>query len=228
MVQDLPQDHRLKVSKVIASKCVLAARVDLTKVGVASGSLVVFLTAPFSLIFWHYPDGSYGEKVLEEVHEKIGKLLEPPPVKNEKPLPKPLEKSSKKRGGRRFRAMKEQYGTTEMRKRANRLTFGELQEDLVQESMGYTLGQAAGGGGYLRQAVADQRTKVRMSKKLQKEMGRRQHSGLEGAATSIVGKAVDGAVSSITFGKKDEVEIIRKAFSKDKELESGTRTYFGR
>ncbi len=37
----------------------------------------------------------------EEVQKKIDKLLEPPPVKALKPLPKPDDPIRKKRGGRR-------------------------------------------------------------------------------------------------------------------------------
>lgn len=36
-----------------------------------------------------------------EVQKKIDKLLEPPPVKAPKPLPKPDDPIRKKRGGRR-------------------------------------------------------------------------------------------------------------------------------
>jgi len=207
MVQEVPIELKLRVSKMVAAKSVLAARVDLSK---------------------SYPDGSYGERLSEEMRKKVAKLMEPPPVKNEKPLPKPMDKASKKRGGRRFRAMKERYGMTEMRKRANRVTFGEIQEEVVQTSMGFTMGHAAGGGGNLRAPVVDQRTRVRMSKKLKKEMGRRQNAGL-GTTTSIVGKPVDGTVSSITFGP-NQVEIIRVADPKTKDADAGgtKSVYFDR
>ena len=38
----------------------------------------------------------------EEVQKKITKILEPPPVKAMKPLPKPDDPIRKKRGGRRY------------------------------------------------------------------------------------------------------------------------------
>lgn len=38
----------------------------------------------------------------EEVQKKITKILEPPPVKAPKPLPKPDDPIRKKRGGRRY------------------------------------------------------------------------------------------------------------------------------
>lgn len=43
-----------------------------------------------------------------------------------KPLPKPIEGSKKKRGGKRVRKMKERYAMTEFRKQANRLNFGDV------------------------------------------------------------------------------------------------------
>lgn len=45
-----------------------------------------------------------------------------------KPLPKPIEQSRKKRGGKRVRKMKERYAMTEFRKNANRLNFGDVSD----------------------------------------------------------------------------------------------------
>ena len=46
--------------------------------------------------------------------------MEPPPVKNIRALPAPVDGPKKKRGGRRVRQMKERYAVTELRKQANR------------------------------------------------------------------------------------------------------------
>lgn len=40
-------------------------------------------------------------ELREEVEKKLDKLMEPPPVKAPKPLPKPDDPPRKKRGGRR-------------------------------------------------------------------------------------------------------------------------------
>lgn len=37
-------------------------------------------------------DGSIGKGLFEQIKQKIEKMLEPPPVKAAKPLPKPLDK----------------------------------------------------------------------------------------------------------------------------------------
>ena len=49
-----------------------------------------------------------------------------------KALPAPKEVARKKRGGRRYRNMKERLGMTEMHKQANRMTFGEIEQDAYQ------------------------------------------------------------------------------------------------
>lgn len=46
--------------------------------------------------------GVLSVEMLEEVNKKITKILEPPPVKAPKPLPKPDDPIRKKRGGRRY------------------------------------------------------------------------------------------------------------------------------
>ena len=52
--------------------------------------------------------------------KKVEKWQEPAPAKQHKVLPVPDLEPKKRRGGRRFRKMKERYGLTDMRKAANR------------------------------------------------------------------------------------------------------------
>lgn len=89
----------------MAAKCTLAARVDACHESV---------------------HGEIGLRFKEDIEKKLDKLQEPPPVKFAKPLPKPIEGSKKKRGGKRVRKMKERYAMTEFRKQANRLNFGDV------------------------------------------------------------------------------------------------------
>ena len=67
-----------------------------------------------------------GTHSLAEIDGKFDKWQEPPPVKSVKALPAPIDPGRKKRGGRRYRKMKERLGLTEMRKQANRMNFGEV------------------------------------------------------------------------------------------------------
>ncbi|KAL1486811.1 hypothetical protein MTO96_046808, partial [Rhipicephalus appendiculatus] len=129
IVQNTPADLRRKASRLLAAKCVLAAR---------------------------------------EVERKLDKLQEPPPVKQVKPLPPPIDQNRKKRGGRRVRRMKERFAVTELRKQANRMSFGEIEEDAYQEDLGFSSGQIGkSGAGRIRSAQVDEKTKVRISKTLQ-------------------------------------------------------------
>lgn len=104
-VKFVEQDLRRKAARLVAAKCTLAARVDASHESV---------------------NGETGLQFKEEIEKKLDKLQEPPPVKFIKPLPKPIEISKKKRGGKRVRKMKERYAMTEFRKQANRLNFGDV------------------------------------------------------------------------------------------------------
>ncbi|KAI1728894.1 snoRNA binding domain, fibrillarin domain-containing protein [Ditylenchus destructor] len=204
IVQTLPPDLRRKAARIIAAKCTLAARVD---------------------SLHSAPDGSIGDSISMELKQKLEKLLEPPPVKSSKALPKPLDKASKKRGGRRVRKQKERLGQTELRKKRNRMNFGELQEDVMQESMGFTLGhagsQSLSGGGRIRAAVVNQNTRVKMSQKMQRMMERRQHGGL----TSIKSRA-SGMASSISFTPVQGIEIINPTPREPANKSGNASTYF--
>lgn len=99
------QDLRRKTARLVANKCALAGRVDANHESV---------------------DGHIGRSLRDEIEKKLDKMQEPPPVKFVKPLPKPIETSKKKRGGKRVRKMKERYAITELRKNANRMNFADV------------------------------------------------------------------------------------------------------
>lgn len=65
-----------------------------------------------------------GEKIKDEMLKRFVKIQEPAPAKKVKPLPIPDERPRKKRGGKRFRNMKERMALTEVRKYKNRMSFG--------------------------------------------------------------------------------------------------------
>uniref|UniRef100_A0A1I7S7D5 U4/U6 small nuclear ribonucleoprotein Prp31 n=1 Tax=Bursaphelenchus xylophilus TaxID=6326 RepID=A0A1I7S7D5_BURXY len=205
LVQRLPPDHRQKASKIIAAKCALASRVD---------------------SLHQSPDGAIGDQLAAEIKRRIDKLLEPPSVKFQKPLPKPLDKASKKRGGRRVRKQKELMGATEMRKKANRMNFAEIEEDVRQDAIGFSLGQmksqTANGGGRLR-TVVDNKNKHKMSQKQLKTLQRRQHGGL----TSLKTSNANGTMSSVSFTPVQGVEIISMTPIDTKaSVSGGTSSYF--
>lgn len=103
LVQQMPDKLRIKAMKIIAGKLVLAARMDAQH----SSS-----------------DGSMGLEWRKEINEKLEKMVEAPEVVKTKALPVPTEKQGKRRGGRKFRRMRELYGETELQKARNRVGFG--------------------------------------------------------------------------------------------------------
>ena len=65
----------------MSAKCALAARVDSCHESI---------------------DGSFGDQFRADIEGKLDKLQEPPPVKQAKALPAPIDQARKKRGGRRL------------------------------------------------------------------------------------------------------------------------------
>ncbi len=68
--------------------------------------------------------------------KKVDKWQEPAPAKQHKVLPVPDMEPKKRRGGRRFRKMKERYGLTDMRKAANRCADKPNWSNAIFWSMG--------------------------------------------------------------------------------------------
>jgi len=205
LVQDCPPDIRRKVARVVGTKVTLAARVD---------------------SFHQAPDGNVGVDYREDVMKRIEKLVEPPQVKHVKALPAPVDAPKKKRGGRRVRQMKERYAVTELRKQANRMTFGELEEDMYQNDLGYTRGNIGKGGigGGIRNAQVDERTKVRISQTLKRNMQKQQ--AVWGGTTSIKhSKHTSGTASSVAFTPVQGLEIQNPAAA-EKKVDQANQKYF--
>ena len=187
LVQDCPPDIRRKVARMVGNKITLAARVD---------------------SFHESTDGHLGGEYKDEILKKVDKLQEPPPVKAVRALPAPMDAPRKKRGGRRVRQMKERYAVTELRKQANRMTFGELEEDLYQNDLGYTRGNIGKGGigGGIRGATVDERTKVRISQTLKKNLQKQQ--AVVGINSGFRSKVTSGTASSVAFTPVQGLEIV--------------------
>jgi len=201
LVQDTPPDLRRKASRTVAAKVTLAARVDACHESV---------------------DGAIGRTLREEIEKKLDKLQEPPPVKSIKALPKPVDPPKKRRGGKRVRKMKERYAVTEFRKHANRTTFGDIGEDAYQEDLGYNRGQLGKSGtGKVRSTQIDEKTKVRISKTLQRNLQKQQ---VYGGSTTIK-KQISGTASSVAFTPLQGLEIMNPRAAEKKVNEANAK-YF--
>lgn len=202
IVQDYPPDMRRKAARLVANKATLAARVDASHESV---------------------HGEIGQAFREDIEKKLDKLLEPPPVKFIKPLPKPVEGSKKKRGGKRVRKMKERYAVTEYRKHANRMNFAEIEDDAYQDDLGYTRGTIGKKStGRIRMPQIDEKTKVRISKTLHKNLQRQNQ--VIGTSTTIK-KHVSGTASSIAFTPLQGLEIHNPSAA-EKTVSEANAKYF--
>eukprot|EP01087_Luapelamoeba_hula_P019608 TRINITY_DN6513_c0_g1_i2.p1 TRINITY_DN6513_c0_g1~~TRINITY_DN6513_c0_g1_i2.p1 ORF type:complete len:525 (-),score=100.12 TRINITY_DN6513_c0_g1_i2:44-1468(-) len=135
VVQTTPRSLQEKARRLISGKCTLAARVD---------------------AFQDTPGGEVGRRLRDEVEKKIEKWQEPPPPKAVKPLAAPDSAPKKRRGGKRVRKLKEQYQMTEMRRQANRMSFGvEAEATYGNASLGMGMLSSQGGNGRVRIAQAD-------------------------------------------------------------------------
>nr|CAG4643962.1 EOG090X06EY [Lepidurus arcticus] len=201
LVQESSPDLRRKAARLVSAKCTLAARVD---------------------SFHESTNGQVGKDLREEIEKKMDKLQEPPPVKFVKPLPAPLEGPRKRRGGKRVRRMKERYALTEFRKQANRMTFAQIEEDAYQEDLGYSRGVLGKtGSGKVRGPTVDEKTKVRISKALQRNLQKSQAFG----GTTTVKKQVAGTSSSVAFTPLQGLEIVNPQAAEKKVSEVNAK-YF--
>lgn len=201
VVQNTPPDLRRKAARLVANKCAIAARVD------ASHSAA---------------DGSVGRAYLQQIERALDKLQEPPPVKNVKALPAPIDQPGKKRGGKRVRRMKERLAMTEFRKQQNRMNFGDIEDDAYQEDLGFTTGTIGKAGkGRIRAPQIDQKTNVRISKALQKNLQKQQVYG----GSTTVKRQVAGTASSVAFTPLQGLEIVNPHAAEAKVNEANAK-YF--
>jgi U4/U6 small nuclear ribonucleoprotein PRP31 len=107
-----------------------------------------------------------------------------------------------------------------------RMTFGEMEEDLYQDDLGYTRGQIGkGGAGRIRKVTVDEKTRVRISKNLQKEVAR-QNSYASGGATTVK-RQVAGTASSVAFTPLQGLEIVNPQAADNSHAKAGNK-YFSK
>lgn len=176
LINSTPPALRTKAGRLIATKGTLAARVD---------------------SFHSSPDGSFGRKIRAEIEDTIKRWQEPPPAKQEKPLPAPDAKKRRKRGGRNARRIKSKYKMTEVRRKYNRLAFGpEGEEEDGITGRGFGMLGAEGSG----QMRVRAETKVKYRK--QQDAGSRTSTPYYGAQT-----AVSGLASSLAFTPMQGIQL---------------------
>eukprot|EP00922_Rhytidocystis_sp_ex-Travisia-forbesii_P003164 GHVS01004641.1.p1 GENE.GHVS01004641.1~~GHVS01004641.1.p1 ORF type:complete len:484 (-),score=86.80 GHVS01004641.1:227-1678(-) len=172
IIQGVPLHCRNRALKYVCGKSSLAARVD---------------------SFRESPDGEVGANMREEIIKALIKYQQPPPAPLKKSLPMPDEKRKSKRGGKRYRRMKEKYGMSEYRKMANRTKFGPEEEEQVGLNIGGRglgmLGKSTGTG---KVKVQAKHTKVQMPNKRARQMQQQGTSSVVGGTASLAFTPVQG------------------------------------
>lgn len=195
IIQQVPPDKRKQAMRIVSGRLVLAARVDLLH-----GSR----------------DGSQGRAWKTEIQGRIEKLMEPPINKGTKALPVPVEKPSKKRGGKRIRKFKEQFQQTELQKAANRMAFGTKEDDVLAYDESAGLGMAGASSGSIRNIQISGKTRAKMSKGMLARV-----SGLNKSAQDTIS---DGLQSSLNFAPNQGIQLIDPF--KNKTQDDGSNRWF--
>merc|ERR1719295_2159116 len=105
------------------------------------------------------------------------------------------------------------------------MNFGEINEDIIQTDMGYDRGNIgkSGIGGGIRMAQIDERTKVRVSQTLKKNLQKQQAWG--GASTVRRRGEVSGTASSVAFTPLQGLEIVNPQAA-EKRVDEANAKYF--
>ncbi|KAI9910316.1 hypothetical protein PsorP6_010228 [Peronosclerospora sorghi] len=122
LVQRKPPYLRMKARRVVAGKLALMARV-------------------YSQPHPNDTEGLIDARFRSEIIEKMEKWQEQQKAKTKKALPIPDEKPRRKRGGKRYRKIKERLQMTDVRREMNRQSFATSDEEYGDNAMGITSGR---------------------------------------------------------------------------------------
>eukprot|EP00035_Acanthoeca_spectabilis_P023290 m.448703 g.448703 ORF g.448703 m.448703 type:complete len:496 (-) comp19699_c0_seq1:57-1544(-) len=207
LVQLQPPEYRKKAARLVAAKSALAARVDANAESRMNGA-------------------TFGISMRADLVKKLAKAQEPPPAKLAKALPKPDMDPRKRRGGKAVRKQKERFQMSETRKAANRMGFAEIEEDIMQDEMGFTLGalgkKGHAGGHFRAPDVSNKRKGGTLSKAMKKRLAQQQQRA--GGLSAIQGLSEAGT-ASVAFTPVQGLEIVRSAVAA-KPAGAGSDKYF--
>jgi U4/U6 small nuclear ribonucleoprotein PRP31 len=95
----------------------------------------------------------YGTELKKLIEEKVEKIKNDIQPILKKPLPRPDDKPSRKRGGKRVRGIKKKFELTEVRQLKNRMKFGEPEHEYRDTGRGFGMLSVGGIGSSLRVAI---------------------------------------------------------------------------
>ena len=99
------------------------------------------------------PKENYGNELKKLIEDKFDKIKNDVQPILKMPLPRPDDKPSKKRGGKRVRGKKKKLELTEVRKLKNRMKFGEPEAEYRDTGIGFGMLGVGGIGSSLRVAI---------------------------------------------------------------------------
>lgn len=230
IIQSIPPEYRIKAMRMVSGKLILAARID-------------YVLASTTMSNGQGLDDSKGQEMKKQLQEKLEKLLEPPENKGPKALPAPIDKPSKKRGGRRIRKLKEQFKPTELQRTQNRVTFGvEEAYDPDLADLGGRLGSApttsilegeSSVRGRIRNVGTDSKTKAKMSKSMAARLQQANNLGASNNANSSRSVQANnpdlfsnGMASTLNFSHNQGIELVNPALLNNKNQEKSNDKWF--
>eukprot|EP01128_Nolandella_sp_AFSM9_P012113 TRINITY_DN8968_c0_g1_i1.p1 TRINITY_DN8968_c0_g1~~TRINITY_DN8968_c0_g1_i1.p1 ORF type:complete len:506 (+),score=135.36 TRINITY_DN8968_c0_g1_i1:186-1520(+) len=165
IMQEVPVDLEKKTARMIANKAALMARLDLQNDS--------------------YRNGESGAKFRQDILDRIEKWQAPPPQRRVKVIQRPdINATKTRRGGQKLHRAKQKYHVTEMRKRANRVAFGKIQEEHGNSMK--TMGMLDFEGSGVIRATASEEAGFKIKAKKWKKMGGGRNGGkTPGFATSV-------------------------------------------
>ena len=95
----------------------------------------------------------YGNELKKLIEEKVEKIKNDVQPILKKPLPRPDDKPSRKRGGKRVRGIKKKFELTEVRKLKNRMKFGEPEAEYRDTGIGFGMLGIGGNGSSMRVTI---------------------------------------------------------------------------
>ena len=132
--KDSVESMKIKVLRRYANKTALAARKD------------TFMNK-------NRNNEKYGEEMKKLIAEKVEKIKNDKQPILKKPLPRPDDKPSRKKGGKRVRGIKKKFELTEVRKLKNRMKFGEPEAEYRDTGVGFGMLGVGGIGSSLRISI---------------------------------------------------------------------------
>ena len=142
--RDAVDSMKIKVLRRYANKTALAARKD---------AFINNKRINEKLNNDNKKEEKYGEELKQLIDEKIEKIKNDVQPILKKPLPRPDDKPSRKRGGKRVRGIKKKFELTEVRKLKNRMKFGEPEAEYRDTGIGFGMLGVGGNGSSLRVAI---------------------------------------------------------------------------